>query len=55
MLKIGKKSLKKNNGVFFHQGNAEKLKFQNNYFDILLNFAISGTRENDKLSKLEKR
>ncbi len=33
MLKIGKKSLKKNNGVFFHQGNAEKLKFQNNYFD----------------------
>ena len=33
MLNIGKKRINKRNNVFFHHGNAEKLKFKNNYFD----------------------
>ena len=33
MLKIGKASIKKNKNIFFHKGNAEKLKFNNNHFD----------------------
>tara|TARA_B100000700_G_C14947272_1_gene809822 strand:+ start:656 stop:1390 length:735 start_codon:yes stop_codon:yes gene_type:complete len=33
MLNIGKNRINKRNNVFFHHGNAEKLKFKNNYFD----------------------
>lgn len=33
MLNIGKSTIRKNKNVYFHQGNAEDLKFKNNTFD----------------------
>ncbi len=33
MLKIGKRTINKNRNIFFHQGNAEYLNFEKNYFD----------------------
>ena len=33
MLKIGKATINKNKNLFFHQGNAENLNFEKNYFD----------------------
>jgi len=33
MLNIGKKTIGKNKNIYFHRGNAENLKFNNNFFD----------------------
>ena len=48
MLNIGKLSIKENN-VFFHHGNAENLKFKNNFFDkYIISFCLRNITDINK-------
>ena len=49
MLNIGKSTIRKNKNVYFHQGNAEDLKFKNNTFDkYIISFCLRNVTLIDK-------
>ena len=51
MLEIGKKGIV-NNNIFFHQGNAEKLKFKDNSFDkYIISFCLRNVTDIEKSIK----